>query len=72
MISFMAEVIGIRDDMFLGEGNTYMREVAASVFERYRLATYREASFKPFVIAAMILMARVKNYPAALRRLAKD
>ncbi len=46
-------------------------EVAASVFERYRLATYREASFKPFVIAAMILMARVKNYPAVLRRLAK-
>ena len=46
-------------------------EVSASVFERYRLATYREASFKPFVIAAMILMARVKNYPAALRRLAK-
>jgi ornithine carbamoyltransferase len=45
--------------------------VAASVFERYRLATYREASFKPFVIAAMILMARVKNYPAVLRRLAK-
>lgn len=47
-------------------------EVAASVFERYRHATYREAGFKPFVIAAMILMARVKNYPAALRRLSKD
>jgi ornithine carbamoyltransferase len=28
MISFMAEVIGIRDDMYLGEGNAYMREVA--------------------------------------------
>ncbi len=27
MISFMAEVIGIRDDMFLGEGHKYMREV---------------------------------------------
>ena len=27
MISFMAEAIGIRDDMFLGEGNKYMREV---------------------------------------------
>jgi knotted carbamoyltransferase YgeW len=27
MISFMAEVIGIRDDMYLGEGNRYMREV---------------------------------------------
>jgi knotted carbamoyltransferase YgeW len=47
-------------------------EVAAGVFERCRLATYREASFKPFVIAAMILMARVKNYPTVLRHLAKD
>lgn len=27
MISFLTEVIGIRDDMFLGEGNKYMREV---------------------------------------------
>ncbi|HEX8910192.1 MAG TPA: knotted carbamoyltransferase YgeW [Anaeromyxobacteraceae bacterium] len=27
MISFMAEVIGIRDDMFLGEGHRYMKEV---------------------------------------------
>jgi knotted carbamoyltransferase YgeW len=35
MISFMAEVIGIRDDMYLGEGNTYMREVAAAVQEGF-------------------------------------
>ena len=28
MISFMADVIGIRDDMYIGKGNTYMREVA--------------------------------------------
>lgn len=27
MISFLTEVIGIRDDMFLGEGHTYMKEV---------------------------------------------
>ena len=47
-------------------------EVSAGVFERYRLATYREASFKPFVIAAMILMARVKEYQTVLRHLAKD
>jgi len=47
-------------------------EVASRVFERSRLATYREASFKPFVIAAMILMARVKGYPTVLRQLAKD
>jgi len=31
MISFMADVIGIRDDMFIGKGNTYMREVAEAV-----------------------------------------
>ncbi|MGP8199200.1 MAG: knotted carbamoyltransferase YgeW [Limisphaerales bacterium] len=35
MISFMAEVIGIRDDMYLGEGNRYMREVAAAVQEGF-------------------------------------
>lgn len=31
MISFLAETIGIRDDMFLGEGNKYMREVGAAI-----------------------------------------
>jgi ornithine carbamoyltransferase len=47
-------------------------EVAADVFEKYRIATYQEASFKPFVIAAMILMARVKNYSTLLKKFAKD
>lgn len=28
MISFLAEMIGIRDDMYLGEGHTYMKEVS--------------------------------------------
>lgn len=31
MISFMADVIGIRDDMYIGKGNTYMREVSRAV-----------------------------------------
>ncbi len=31
MISFLPEVIGIRDDVFVGEGHEYMKEVAASV-----------------------------------------
>jgi knotted carbamoyltransferase YgeW len=47
-------------------------EVSAAVFEKYRLATYREASFKPFVIAAMIFLARVKDYMGVLTKLAKD
>ena len=36
MIAFLSEVIGIRDDMYLGEGNRYMREVAAAVDEGFR------------------------------------
>ncbi len=36
MISFMAEVIGIRDDMYLGEGNKYMREVASAVEDGFK------------------------------------
>ena len=39
MISFLSQVIGIRDDMYLGAGNAYMREVAASVEEGYREGT---------------------------------
>jgi knotted carbamoyltransferase YgeW len=31
MIGFLTEVIGIRDDMFLGEGNSYMREVGEAL-----------------------------------------
>jgi knotted carbamoyltransferase YgeW len=35
MISFMADVIGIRDDMYIGKGNKYMRDVSAYVREGY-------------------------------------
>jgi knotted carbamoyltransferase YgeW len=35
MISFMADVIGIRDDMYIGKGNAYMHEVANAVREGY-------------------------------------
>ena len=35
MISFLTDFIGIRDDMYLGEGNKYMREVAQALDEGY-------------------------------------
>ena len=35
MVSFMADVIGIRDDMYIGKGNTYMREVSEAVQQGY-------------------------------------
>ena len=36
MIGFLSEVVGIRDDMYLGEGHAYMVEVAASLAESHR------------------------------------
>ena len=36
MISFMAEVIGIRDDMYIGKGHAYMRAVAEAVEQGFR------------------------------------
>ncbi len=42
-------------------------EVSRDVFEAARLGTYREASHKPWVIAAMILATRIANPSATLR-----
>lgn len=36
MISFLSDFIGIRDDMYLGEGNKYMREVADALDEGFK------------------------------------
>jgi len=44
-------------------------EVAASVFDRYRVPLYKQASFKPYIIAAMIFLARQENPAAMLRTL---
>ena len=45
-------------------------EVSKGVFEKYRLATYEEASYKPFIIAAMIFLSRVKDSPGLMKKLA--
>lgn len=36
MISFMADVIGIRDDMYIGKGHTYQKSIAEYVEEGYQ------------------------------------
>ena len=36
MISFMADIIGIRDDMYIGKGNAYMHAVADAVEEGHK------------------------------------
>ena len=45
-------------------------EVEASVFDRYRVELYKEASYKPYVIAAMIFLSKVKNPQKTLTELA--
>jgi knotted carbamoyltransferase YgeW len=44
-------------------------EVEASVFDRCRTSVYREASYKPYIIAAMILLGRVRKPAEILERL---
>lgn len=43
-------------------------EVEATVFDRYRRELYREAGYKPYIIAAMIYLSKVKNPAARLKR----
>lgn len=44
-------------------------EVEASVFDRYRTELYKEASYKPYIIAAMIFLAKEKDPQATLKAL---
>ena len=43
-------------------------EVAKDVFEHYRVATYQEAGWKPYVIAAMMLLSKTGDAAATLQR----
>ncbi|MFT5880972.1 MAG: knotted carbamoyltransferase YgeW [Moritella sp.] len=44
-------------------------EVAESVFEKYRIATYKEASWKPYIIASMILNRKYSKPGVVLQQL---
>jgi len=44
-------------------------EVEASVFDRYRVPQYKQASYKPYIIAAMIFLSKQKNSADVLQRL---
>jgi knotted carbamoyltransferase YgeW len=44
-------------------------EVAAPVFERFRLETYRQAGYKPYLIAAMMLLSKAENPAEVLSNL---
>ncbi len=46
-------------------------EVSKDVFEQYRIPTYQEAGFKPYIIAAMMFTNRFQNPAAVLDKLMK-
>ncbi|MBK8794655.1 MAG: knotted carbamoyltransferase YgeW [Holophaga sp.] len=46
-------------------------EVSAEVFEQYRIPTYHEASYKPFVISALMFLTRLQNPGAKLEEIVK-
>ena len=46
-------------------------EVEDTVFDRYRVPLYKEASFKPYIIAAMIFLAKEKDPAKVLEKLAE-
>jgi knotted carbamoyltransferase YgeW len=44
-------------------------EVAASVFDRYREPLYKQAGFKPYIIAAMMFLSKCKEPGEMLKKL---
>lgn len=44
-------------------------EVAADVFEKYRIETYKEAGYKPYIIASMIFNSQFKDITSVLNNL---
>ena len=47
-------------------------EVDNSVFDRYIVPLYKQASYKPYIIAAMIFLAQVKDPVRALMEMDKS
>jgi len=47
-------------------------EVSAEIFEKYRIETYKEAGYKPYIIASMILNSKYKDITSILNKLYKN
>jgi ornithine carbamoyltransferase len=47
-------------------------EVSANVFEKYRIETYKEAGWKPYIIAAMIMARRFADPAQVLAQVLAD
>ena len=61
--------LGEGESFHIGGLNAERGEVQASVFERYRLPQYFQAGYKPYIIAAMMFLSKVKDPAAKLEAL---
>ncbi len=52
--------------------NCAQGEVTMGVFDKYRIETYREARYKAFVIAAMIVLCRFRDPARLIERIFRD
>ena len=65
MISFMADVIGIRDDMYIGKGNQYMHDVVDAVTEGHRDGVLEQ---KPTLVNLQCDIDHAAHHPYVRRR----
>ena len=47
-------------------------EVDANVFDKFRDDLYKEASYKPYIIAAMIYLAKIKDPNKGFEKIIKE
>ena len=47
-------------------------EVSANVFDKFRDDLYKEASYKPYIIAAMIYLAKIKDPNKGFEKIIKE
>ena len=47
-------------------------EVSANVFDKFRDDLYKEASYKPYIIAAMIYLAKIKDPNKCFEKIIND
>ncbi|MBU8892540.1 MAG: knotted carbamoyltransferase YgeW [Bacteroidales bacterium] len=69
MISFLSDYIGIRDDMYLGEGNKYMREVGEALNEGFEKGVLPE---RPGIVNLQCDMDHPTQSMADLMHLQKE
>ena len=53
-------------------GEELSHVVSENVFEQYKVETYVEAGYKPYIIAAMIFNSKFEDAAALLKGILKD